>query len=217
MISRLSGKLIDRFENKVIVDVGGIGYEVWMPGAVLKLLNDKVEGDAIDLVTLYYLQIDTSKAVPVLIGFLNELQKEFFEKLLTVPKMGPKLAMGAFSQPMSHLAQAIEQGNAHFLRSLPGVGTQKAKDIIATLQGKVAKYALFKEGPEGPSAPVVRSDAAEDALQMLVMLGHRRTEAEQMVQEVLRAGAEPADAEELVRLIYKRQQSRELAELEVNE
>ncbi len=213
MICRLSGKLVERFENKVIVDVGGIGYEVWMPSAILNLLQETADGDSIELVTLYYMQLDTSKAVPILIGFQNELQKEFFEKLLTVPKMGPKVAMTAFSKPMSQVARAIEEGNANFLRSLPGVGSQKAKDLIATLQGKVAKFAMFKDEIGVASQPATATDVADDALQMLVLLGHRHAEAERMIQEVLRTGPEPADAEELVRMIYKRQQNEERKEI----
>lgn len=209
MICRLSGKLVERFENKVIVDVGGIGYEVWVPSAILNLLQETADGDAIELVTLHYMQLDTSKAVPILIGFQNELQKEFFEKLLTVPKMGPKVAMTAFSKPMSQVARAIEEGNANFLRSLPGVGSQKAKDLIATLQGKVAKFAMFKDEIGVIPQPAAATDVADDALQMLVMLGHRPAEAERMIQEVLRTGPEPADAEELVRMIYRKQQSEE--------
>jgi Holliday junction DNA helicase RuvA len=207
MISRLSGRLVSREPNRVIVDVNGVGYEVQMPGAVEQSLSDKNVGDPIELVTLYFLQMDNVRATPVLLGFVNEVQKEFFERLLTVPKVGPKAALTLFSRPVSDLAAAIEQGNTAFLRSLPGVGPQKAKDIIAALQGKVAKFALMREEKREAAAPPP-PDVEQEALQMLVMLGHRRTEAERMVIEALRAAPDTQTAEDLVRVIYRRQQER---------
>lgn len=207
MISRLSGRLVERAPNRVIVDVNGVGYEVQIPGAVEQSLADKSIGDPIELVTLYFLQMDNTKAVPVLLGFINEVQKEFFERLMTVPKIGPKAALTLFSRPVSDLAAAIEQGNVAYLRSLPGVGPQKAKDIIATLQGKVAKFALMREEKREALAPAA-PDVQEEALQMLLMLGHRRAEAERMVAEALRAAPETETAEDLVRVIYRRQQER---------
>jgi len=214
MISRLSGKLIELQDQRVILDVGGIGYEVWIPAAVMGNLLGAQEGDALELVTLYYLQLDTSKAVPILIGFEDSLQKEFFEKLLTVPRMGPKAALGTFARPMGELARAIEREDSAFLRSLPGIGAQKAKDIIATLQGKVAKYLVGGETP-GETAAVAPEAAIDekhrelyqDGLQMLLALGYRRAEADRMVRDVLRLEAEVTSVEDLVRLVYKRQQS----------
>jgi Holliday junction DNA helicase RuvA len=205
MISRLSGRLVERAQNRVIVDVNGVGYEVQIPGAVEQSLADKNIGDPIELVTLYFLQMDNTKAVPVLLGFINEVQKEFFERLMTVPKIGPKAALTLFSRPVSDLAAAIEQGNVAYLRSLPGVGPQKAKDLIAALQGKVAKFALMREEKREALAPPA-PDVQEEALQMLLLLGHRRAEAERMVAEALRAAPETETAEDLVRVIYRRQQ-----------
>jgi Holliday junction DNA helicase RuvA len=205
MISRLSGRLVERTRNRLIVDVNGVGYEVQIPGAVEASLADKHIGDPIELVTLYFLQMDNTKAVPVLLGFINEVQKEFFERLMTVPKIGPKAALTLFSRPVSDLAAAIEQGNVAYLRSLPGVGPQKAKDLIAALQGKVAKFALMREEKREALAPPA-PDVQEEALQMLIALGHRRAEAERMVIEALRAAPETETAEDLVRVIYRRQQ-----------
>ncbi len=207
MISRLSGHLVGRAPNRVIVDVNGVGYEVQVPGTVEQSLADKNVGDPVELVTLYFMQIDTSKATPILIGFANEVQKEFFERLLTVPKIGPRAALTMFSRSVSELATAIEQGNAALLRSLPGVGAQKAKDIIATLQGKVTKFALLREETRAVPVPTP-PDVEQEALQMLLALGHRRAEAERMVAEALQAAPGTETAEDLVRVIYRRQQER---------
>jgi holliday junction DNA helicase RuvA len=207
MISRISGKLIERGDGFVVLDVNGVGYQVMVPDVVDKALV--IEGsEKISLETIYYMQIDGNRATPVLLGFQNSIQREFFEKLLTVPKMGPKGALGVLSRPVSVIASAIETQNHTMLQSLPGVGRQKARDMVATLQGKLAKFALMQDGDlDGRStAPVGVHAVADEALQLLIALGHKRPEAERLVQEALKAEPAAPDAETLVRVIYRRQQ-----------
>ena len=211
MISKLTGTLTERGDNYLIVTVSGLGYEVQVPLVVGKALETMPLGEALDLETIYYLQVEQTRATPVLIGFQNSIQKEFFEKLLTVPKMGPRGALNAFSRPVSTIATAIETANYNVLQSLPGVGKQKARDMVATLQGKIAKFALMQDSDldkriTGPA--VLATDIAEEALQLLVMLGHKRTEAERMVNEAITSEPSTPDAETLVRVIYRRQQEK---------
>lgn len=210
MICQLSGTLTARGDGCVVVTVGGIGYEVQVPVIVAKALETAPLGEALELQTIYYLQMEQTKATPVLIGFQNVIEREFFEKLLTVPKMGPKGAMNAFARPLSTIATAIETADHRTLQGLPGVGQQKARDMVATLQGKVAKFALMEdtELKRRMAAPTPPSDIAEEALQLLVMLGHKRGEAERMVAEATQAEPNAPDAESLVRVIYRRQQER---------
>ena len=207
MISYLRGQLIDRNENSVTIDVNGVGYNVFVPAIVAKALESAPLNEPIALETIYYLQMEQNRATPILLGFEDAIQREFFEKLLLVPRMGPKSALQTFARPVSTLATAIETANAALLQSLPGVGKQKARDLVATLQGKVAKFALMQDADldkRAANAPAI--DVNEDALQMLVMLGHKRNEAERMVSEALRAEPNAPDAETLVRVIYRKQQ-----------
>jgi Holliday junction DNA helicase RuvA len=207
MISQISGTLSDRGEGYIVVNVGGLGYQVMVPVVVEKALDGVLEGEKIQLETIYYLQIEQTRATPVLLGFQNTIQKEFFEKLLTVPRMGPKGALSAFARPLSTVASAIETANYTMLQSLPGVGKQKARDMVATLQGKVAKFALMQDADlDKRIAHVPTHDVAQEALQLLTMLGHKRAEAERMVAEAFKAEPTAPDAETLVRIIYKRQQ-----------
>jgi Holliday junction DNA helicase RuvA len=209
MISRVSGKLIDRGDGFLVLDVNGLGYEVMVPLVVEKALSGMPDGETLHLETIYYLQVEQTRATPVLIGFQNAIQKEFFQRLLTVPKMGPKGAMSALARPVSTVASAIENANYTVLQSLPGVGKQKARDMVATLQGKVAKFALMQDSDMekrlGPT-PVDANSIAEEALQLLQVLGHKRQEAERMVADAAKTEPNAPDAETLVRAIYRRQQ-----------
>lgn len=209
MIARIQGTLASRGDTSVTVDVSGVGYEVLVPAIVAKALEAAPLDSPIVLETIYYLQIDGNRASPVLLGFENTIQKEFFEKLILVPRMGPKSALGMFARPVSTLAVAIETGNTSLLKSLPGVGPQKVRDIIATLQGKLAKFALMQDADlDKRAASVAQSDVADDAIQLLTLLGHKRAEAERMVHEAITSDPNAPDAESLVRVIYRKQQEK---------
>lgn len=209
MIARIQGTLAARGDSSVTIDVSGVGYEVLVPAIVAKALEAAALDSPIALHTIYYLQIDGNRASPVLLGFENTIQKEFFEKLILVPRMGPKSALGMFARPVSTLAVAIETNNTSLLKSLPGVGPQKVRDIVATLQGKLAKFALMQDADlDKRAASVIHGDVADDAVQLLTLLGHKRAEAERMVHDAITADPNAPDAESLVRVIYRRQQEK---------
>ncbi len=135
-------------------------------------------------------------------GFSNAIERDFFEALLSVASIGPRSAARAFSQPMSAIAGAIERADQTFLKSLPGIGQQKARDIVAKLQGKVAKFLLIQDAP----VPVVAvmPDFASEALAVLLQLEYKRTEAEAMVRDTLDAEPSINDSERLLAEIYRR-------------
>ncbi len=203
MISRISGTLKQRKENSVIIDVNGISYEVFIPEIIMKALDTSAGEDGkIELITYHYLQMDTMRGVPFLVGFLNDVEKEFFEKFITVSGIGPKGAVKALSLPISVIARAIDEGNLSLLKSLPGVGEQKGKEIIAKLQGKVGKFGLIQDGYVS-ELPKTGEDIQEEALQVLLQLQYNKTEAKKMVQEAVAASPSTQTAEELLNEIYK--------------
>ena len=209
MITQISGTFAGRGDNSLHIETAsGLTYEVFVPLIVAKALEAMPIGEKLRLETMYYLQIDQNRATPTLLGFQNEIEREFFEKLLLVPRMGPKSGLSTFARPVSTLATAIESANTTLLLSLPGVGKQKAKDIIATLQGKLAKFALMQDGDMDERARAAlgaHSDVAEEAFQLLMMLGHKRAEAEKLVGDALSTENAP-DAESLVKVIYRMKQ-----------
>ncbi len=205
MICRISGKLAQRREDSVVLDVNGISYEVLIPGAVMNCLEGQLHEDSIlSLIVYHYLQVEPSRSFPLLIGFLNEIEKEFFEKFITVSGIGPKAACRALKMPISTIAQAIDVGDTSLLKSLPGIGEQRAKEIIAKLQGKVGKFGLIQDNLDAAaSAHKYKEDIQEEALDVLLQLQYKKSEAKGMIQQALSRNPSIKTAEDLLNEVYK--------------
>ncbi len=205
MISRLYGTLVDRRENAVLLETNGITYEVFIPVSILRTLERHMEPDGrIRLVTYHYHHVEPSRAVPILIGFINEIEREFFERFITVSGIGPKAAVRALKQPIPLIARAIDDGNLEVLRSLPGIGPQRAKEIIAKLQGKVGKFALMPDADGTVQAAGLRApDATAEALEVLIQLQYKRPEAQVMIKSAMGRNPGLSSAEEILNEVYK--------------
>ncbi len=105
---------------------------------------------------------------------------------------------------MARIARAIDEGDHPFLKTLPGIGQQKARDIVAKLQGKVARFLLIQDAPQRavPETPPMPEFAGE-ALAVLLQLAYKRTEAEAMIAETLERAPQVDDAEALLAEIYR--------------
>jgi Holliday junction DNA helicase RuvA len=209
MIATLRGQLRRKLEDRAVVECGGIGYEVYLPPIALRHLEGLDAGDKgaeLELVIYYHATRDQPR--PVLIGFTTDLDKEFFEKLITVKDIGPMVAARSLAAPVAELAAAIARQDERYLRALPGIGPQKAKNIVAQLQSKVAKFALAREG-DGDAAPPPTRAPATDALREMVwevlvkQLGHRPSEASQLIADALVRRPDVSTAEELFNEIYR--------------
>ncbi|PIQ82795.1 MAG: hypothetical protein COV76_01770 [Candidatus Omnitrophica bacterium CG11_big_fil_rev_8_21_14_0_20_64_10] len=203
MIARISGTLVERRANAALLEAGGLTYEVWVPAAILQSVEGRAADGKVTLITYHYQQVEPSRATPVLIGFLNEIEREFFERFITVSGIGPKAAVRALNQPFSLIARAIDEGDMNVLRSLPGIGPQRAREIVAKLQGKVGKYALLPDGDGPVPAAVPVSDAGAEALAVLLQLQYKRAEAQAMVQAAMSRNGGAATAEEILNEVYK--------------
>lgn len=213
MIASLAGRLRRKLEDRIVLETGGVGYEVLLPPIVMRQIelltaDDGDKASALALVTHYHATRDQPR--PVIIGFTSELDKEFFEKLITVKDMGPMVAARALAAPVGEVAAAIARQDEKYLRSLPGIGPQKAKNIVAQLQSKVAKFALARVEPAEPARPAASAAAADgDGLRELVwevlvnQLGHRPTEASELISEAFRRRPGIVSAEELFDEIYR--------------
>lgn len=203
MIARISGKIIEKGQNYLLIDVGGISYEVYLPQAVMQRIDDNQNQDGmVSLVTYHYLQVEPSRGTPVLIGFLNEIEKEFFEIFITVSGIGPRAALKALNQPISQIARAIDEADTNFLRSLPGIGQQRAREIIAKLQNKVGKFALIRDA-EVKEMKAAGSDIEEEALAVLMQLEYKKSEAVNMIKKAMERSSSIHSTEELLNEVYK--------------
>jgi len=203
MIARISGKIIERGKNYVIIDVGDISYEVFIPQTVMQRLDTSVALDgSVSFITYHYHQVEPSRSTPVLIGFLNEVEKEFFEIFITVSGIGPRAALKALNKPISLIARAIDEGDANFLQSLPGIGQQRAREIIAKLQNKVGKFGLIQDGRMKEEKSKIQ-DIEEEALDVLMQLAYKKPEASLMIKKALERSADIQTTEALLNEIYK--------------
>jgi Holliday junction DNA helicase RuvA len=203
MISRISGKIIEKGQNSLLIDVNGLSYEVLIPQAVMQRLEESlVDNDSISLVTFHYHQVEPSKSVPVLIGFMNNVEKDFFQVFITVSGIGPRAALKALNKPISQIAKAIDEGDIKFLRSLPGIGEQRAKEIVAKLQNKIGRFGLIQDGSLHKHAEDHKG-LVDDALTVLMQLEYRKPEAMQMIKKALEISPEITSTEELLNLVYK--------------
>jgi len=204
MICRISGKLVEKKEDSVVLDMNGICYEVFIPGAVMQCLGDSAKPDgSISLITFHYFQLEPSKGFQCLIGFLNEIEKEFFEKFITVSGIGPKAAVRALKMPISMIARAIDMADVPFLKSLPGIGEQRAREIVAKLQGKVGKFGLIQDTRTGAKAFTGKRDIQEEAMGVLLQLQYKKFEAKNMLDEALKRNQDIETAEDLLNEVYK--------------
>jgi Holliday junction DNA helicase RuvA len=202
MISRISGTIIEKREGSFLIETGSMCYEVIVPKAVMNALEkESGQGREVNLVTYHYHQMEPSRSVPVLIGFQNEVEKEFFEKFISVSGVGPKAACRALAEPFSAIAGAIDSGDASFLKRLPGIGDQKARLIVAKLQGKVGKYGLIRD--EFTADKEEHEDIKGETLEVLLQLQYKKSEAEDMIKKALERAPEVKTSEELLNEIYR--------------
>lgn len=201
MFARITGSLVERRGETAVVETGGLAYEIVLPPCIAEKIT-ATPGDPVTLEIYSVVNLDGNSGHFTYFGFTNTIEREFFEALITVASIGPRSAARAFSAPMSTIADAIDTGNYAFLRSLPGIGQQKARDIVAKLQGKVTKFLLIRDAPPAPRKPI--PDFADEALAVLLQLGYKRSEGETMIRKTLDADATIADSERLLAEIYRR-------------
>src|SRR5208283_1727885 len=131
MITAIKGKIIRQQESALILDTGGLSYEILTPLSVLQRVKENQDSDGnIRLITYHYYQMSPSNGVPVLVGFINEVERDFFLEFIKVSGIGPRAAVKALNKAIGEIAQAIDRGDTKYLKTLPGIGEQKAKEIV---------------------------------------------------------------------------------------
>jgi holliday junction DNA helicase RuvA len=187
MIGRLTGKLIsDDVDGTILLDVVGVGYEVTVPlgavgraqkaardGALVLFVHTHVREDALDL-----------------FGFASLLERTVFRLLISLPNIGPKLALSVLSSlPPAELSAAVQANDLRRLNKIPGVGKKTAERLVLELKEKLPKLGAAKEQvPTGPSP----SGDRDKLFGALVNMGYKPAEAEPVVEALAaRIGQEP--------------------------
>jgi Holliday junction DNA helicase RuvA len=205
MIGYLDGTLLQRYTDRILLLVGAVGYEVLLPAGVIANLAGKALGDPLALY-IYHQQTERQPK-PLLIGFPVEAEKEFFQLLISVADVGPMKALRAMTLPVRDIARAIEGRDVSTLQRLPGIGTRTAQKIIASLEGKMGKFALIR--PRESSAPLAAEDMAQPVLEVLVsQLGYKPAEARRMIDEAIQRNAAIDTPEALFEEVYRGEASR---------
>jgi Holliday junction DNA helicase RuvA len=200
MIGYIEGKILKKEEDRILVLTNQIGYEVLMPAVVMTSLQDKQVGDDVSLYIFY--QQTERQPKPVLIGFNLEVEKEFFQYFISVEDIGPLKAAKALTVPVREIATAIEAGEINALTKLKGIGRRTAQKIVATLGGKMGKFALIRPEDRQVQAPV--EDFSKQVLDVMIkQLGHRMTDAQQMIEKALKRNSAIKTPEELFEEVYR--------------
>jgi len=180
VIAQISGKLAQKQPGEVVIDVGGVGYQVFIPLNVFYRLPDI--GAPMSLQIHTHVREDALQ----LFGFHDVGEKQVFLLLTGVSGIGPKLALNILSGiPAEDLARALRNGDQVRLVAIPGVGKKLGERMIVELKDKFATLAPLT--PESPKTEAA-SELMQDAVSALVNLGYKKPDAEKWVREALKSG-----------------------------
>ena len=200
MIGYLEGTILKKEQDRILLLAGPVGYEVMLPAVVMEALSGKSTGDEISLY-IYFHQTERQPK-PVLIGFNLEAEREFFQQFISVEDIGPMKAVKALEMPVREIAVAIETADTGRLKRLKGIGPRTAGKIVATLRGKMEKFALIRAA-EPFEAPANEDLFAQGLKVLIEQLGHSKAEARRMVTEAMERNPGISTAEALFEEVYR--------------
>ena len=206
MITNITGRLLHLPVATLTLSVGAFEYEVLNPEFSRRQLQGHVQ-EEIRLHTIEYLEGNPmqGRMTPRLIGFLSEIEREFFELFCSVDGVGVKKALRAMVRPVREVATAIEDQDTKVLASLPGIGPAMAERIVAKLRRKVPKFALMAARDE-PTAADVETDVVSETYEVLRKLGHAESEARRLLDAALGQKKKYKSVEDLLQAIYQQSQ-----------
>jgi len=205
MIGYLEGKLLKKGDDRILVLANQVGYEVLLPAFVMNTFRAKAVGDPVSIY-IYHQQTERQPK-PILIGFNLEVEKEFFQYFISVEAIGALKAVKALDIPVRDIARAIESKNVHKLKQLKGIGDRTARKIIATLEGKMDKFALIRKTQQ-EEIPIVE-DLSQQVLDVLVdQLGYKIKDAKQMITDAMERNSNISTPEELFEEVYREEDAR---------
>jgi holliday junction DNA helicase RuvA len=205
MITKITGHLAALADDELTLRVGPFEHQVLIPDFTRRQLQQRL-GEEISLHTIEYLEGNPmqGRMTPRLVGFLSEVEREFFELFCSVDGVGVKKALRAMVRPVREVATAIEEQDATALAGLPGVGPAMSERIIAKLRRKVPKFALLVVGSEQRQADVA-TDVVRETFDVLRSLGHTESDSRRLIDAALAKKKKYKSVEELIQAIYQQE------------
>jgi Holliday junction DNA helicase RuvA len=204
MITKISGAVerVDTTGNSIELAVGPVVHEVLVTELVRRSLQQKL-GQPVTLHTLEYLEGNPTRGnmVPRIVGFLSEVEREFFELICEVDGVGVRKALRAIIRPVGEIATAIDEQDVKALSTLPGIGAATAERMVAKLRRRMPKFALLvaREAP----GEAVAGDVISETFEVLRSLGHSDSDARRLVDALRQEKKKPKDVQEALESIYR--------------
>ncbi len=203
MITKITGRVSTVHDDSVTIAIDAFEYRALIPEFVRRQLQHRL-GETVSLHTIQYLEGNPAQGrlLPRLVGFLSEIEREFFELFCSVDGVGVRKALRAMVRPVADVAASIEEQDVKALAALPGIGPATAERIIAKLRRKVPKFALLvaQEVTEGSAAP---RNIMDETFEILRSLGHSETDSRRLLEAALKTGKKFKDVESLIQAVYE--------------
>jgi len=196
MIAFLTGRLLEKQPNRIVVDVGGVGYDVAVPLSTFYTLGDA--GAPVSL----RIHTHVREEVIALFGFATPLELLLFERLIGVSGIGPKVALAVLSgiEP-EELVRAVRTGDTARLTAIPGVGKKTAERIGLELKDRLPRALVTAAGAPAPGGEA-GGGLRDDLLSAMVNLGYQRAAAEKAIDRVVPSGTDRS-FEDCLRAVLK--------------
>jgi len=207
MYAYIEGQIIEKFEQRVIVQPDGMGVGFVVNVASRTLTEIPAPGESVRLYTSFQVREDSQ----TLFGFSTPAERDLFEALLKISGIGGKTAIAILDLPRERIVAAIAAGDSEVLRTVPGIGAKTAGRIVLELKDKFAKELMEEwaesvtSGRDVGGAPIMGSEGRgfAEAVEALVGLGYQRADATSSVRHARQALGDEASPEELVRYALK--------------
>ena len=196
MIGQIKGRLIGKNAPEILVEVGGITYEILVPMSTLYQLPD------LDGMVHLYTHFSVREDAQILYGFFDVESKRMFRSLVRVNGVGPKLALGILSgMSVDEFVQTVKSNDSDSLVKMPGVGKKTAERLIIEMRDKLSEWDSTDASSNLSLAP--NSTFIKDAEIAMVSLGYKPQQASRAISQVLKNNPEIDDSEELIRFSLK--------------
>lgn len=209
MITKVTGTPVALAADTLTLAVGAFEYEIFIPEFARRHLQDKL-GREVSLHTIEYLEGNSmgGRLIPRLVGFLNPIEREFFDMICEVDGVGVKKALRAMVRPVQEVATMIEEQDAKGLATLPGIGPATSERIIAKLRRKVPKFALLVANETASGAGIeIERDLLTEAFEILRALGHTDADSRRLLDSALDKKTKYKDVDALLRAVYEKSHS----------